>query len=239
MRGESPAQNSVGKRMVMLMGITVGVALGVGGTLALLGGRSNLPVQIDGTQVRTVVLATANAPQHDLARKALLNYVKLETMKDPKVIRGKPFPMTIGADGKCITPTLDGLPFLDDVWAVHTEDSATTLRPYKKPNNCLTTDGRGVDVSRTCAQSLGKGSRLSPVVFDGQYLYPKNNPNKIACCQDGSTVVFKSFDSKSFPGKECQFFVRPVVGPWDFTGRASMQQGGSADADYQDTGDDF
>jgi hypothetical protein len=214
--------------MVMLMGITVGVALGVGGTLALLGGRSNLPVQIDGEQVRTVVLATANANQHDLARKALINYVKLETMQDPK-------PMTIGADGKCITATLGRLPFLDAGWEVHTQDGATTLRPYKKASKCLASDGSKVHVDVPCDEAFGKGSRLSAVVFDGQYLYPKKMPNKIACCKAGSEVVFKSFNSKTPPGKECQFFVRPVVGPWDVTGLAS--HGGSADDD--NTGDDF
>lgn len=207
--GEAPARNtSVRKGLFMSIGITVGAALGIGGALASVGGHSHPPVQIGGAQVRPVVLEAASMGQSELVTTAF-NYIKLElNMRETEKL-------TIGPHGLCDRATMHNFESMHDAWAVHVENDVATLRPYLHPDRCLQTDGKTIDW--TCEQSQS----LNPLVFDGQFLYPKGKSDVVACCrQEGEPITFEDFtQSKESPPWQCQWGVRRVVGPWDLSGR--------------------
>jgi len=239
---EAPVHNpAVRKGMVMLIGI-IGAALGAGGAVALLGGRSNPAVQIGGAQVRPVVLDQVHVAQKEIVKRAL-NYVKLESHKaHKKVLDGRNevtwHSFQVSHKGVCEAPTLEDFAFMENAWFIHVENDVTTLRPYKHPDRCLTVGNAGIDLTGKCEDSL-KHHGMVPVVFDGQYLYPQGQPNRLACCRQGHALKFTDFGAKDFPGPDCEWFVRPVVGGWDFSGRYSKDSVSVYDFPEDDDDDDF
>jgi len=222
----------------VLIGI-IAAAVGAGGAVALLGGRSNPAVQIGGAQVRPVILdEVVHLHQAKIVHQAL-TYVKLESHRASKKVldgRGETtwHPFTVNHEGKCMIPTLDDFDFMEDAWSIHVVNGTTTLRPYKHPDRCLTVGNAVVDILSKCEDAL-KHPGMVPVVFDGQYLYPQGQPNRLACCKQGSVLRFTHFGEKDFPTSDCEWFVRPVVGGWDFNGRYSK----NSQSTYPEDDDDY
>lgn len=219
---DGPAPNSrVPTRLVMLMGIAIGVALGVGGAVALRG-VARLPLQMDGAQA--VVLDAGQVGESDIVRLAF-RHVMIEK------VDGQQQPLTIDAEGNCVQQTQGDV--MKDSWIVHmirmgVVGDVTTLGPSVHPDKHLNSDGNTWDIV------VNDDNKFYPMTFDGRHLYPVGMPYTLACCDKGKPLEMKHFEKETPAPAECQFRLRPVVGPLDSNGRFKEDHGddGDDDGDY-------
>jgi len=218
-------QRAAGPTLKVKVALILGVAVGVMGISALIGGHANLSMRAVGSQFRTVQFDAS-----DTMKEAFTTYVKLENLGDWIEAKNGYGPLTLAPDaGKtCLQRQwkdqsyVDNQNFLADAWKMSADGENIILKGV-------------LDQTQVLTDNNNEGEA---VVFDGEFLFVKGNPKKVVCCEWGEPFTFKEFELEEQPPPKCHWRLNQVVGPTNLEGRPVPDAYTPTAMDDDDDGDD-